>query len=899
MTRTIWLSAFLFAAAGLMLVQCDTPMPAADPRLEALAFHAGSAQSANLIVGFDPDTLAYDVAFPKTESVAVLSAKPRDPSAVPEARHDGVPVVFTWDATATIDVPLGQSEVTIAVSVDTGGSSPDSVTYRVRIQRGDPCEGVTCDDDDECTEDLCNPFNGKCHNAPLPNGTPCADGTGICRAALCLRAPQISFTGPEEDVIGLGQWGLWCVPDEHISYYKADDTFQLWFTQSEAHHFTSPDFDVWTPATIVDGKSVPAFGPSGEGFDRDYAGPGSVIRASNGRDLLMFYHGEYQWPEGGYYATIGLGRSSDEGRTWERLGPVIEGRLPRPDPPPWYGAFGAGGPCAFVDESDGFIYLYYLDWGAPVYRPSGIHLARAPISSDGLPGSWRKYFEGDFSQDGLGGNSDQVIGGAFPSVSYNVALDAYLAVFVTSHGFDYAMSTDRVHWTAQKRLLDRKEKPDPGEPWLLYPSLLSPSQATDSTTDATGYLYYGRGIYGVECHHMVRRPVEIFWDTWLCDQVDCDDENPCTDDSCDFADGSCDHAPVDCSDANDCTVDTCNPTSGCEHAAVADGSPCLGGAGTCRDGSCQARFPCTEQGIRNAIAVGGGPHTFNCTTPATVVTTAEIVIDNDVILDGEGQLTVHGNQTHRVFSVDAGRAAEIIGFRVVGGAASEHGGGIVNYGTLTLTNATVANNSTGNGRGGGIFNADFGVLTLRRSTVSGNVAAYGGGLLNDGLGSLELTNTTISGNSSTDGGGGGIVNVGTAALVSTTLAFNSATEIGAAIASLGPATLRNTIVAGDCWLAAPLDSLGGNIESEGNSCGLGHPSDQAAVPAPGLMLGPLQFNGGPTLTHALLSPDSAAVDVPETLCIDAAGQPLTTDQRGVSRPQGPACDAGAFELEQP
>jgi hypothetical protein len=58
------------------------------------------------------------------------------------------------------------------------------------------------------------------------------------------------------------------------------------------------------------------------------------------------------------------------------------------------------------------------------------------------------------------------------------------------------------------------------------------------------------------------------------------------------------------------------------------------------------------------------------------------------------------------------------------------------------------------------------------------------------------------------------------------------------------------------------------------------------------VLGPLQDNGGPTWTHALL-PGSPAIDRGE------AGQCPATDQRGVSRPQGAGCDLGAFELEGP
>jgi hypothetical protein len=55
-------------------------------------------------------------------------------------------------------------------------------------------------------------------------------------------------------------------------------------------------------------------------------------------------------------------------------------------------------------------------------------------------------------------------------------------------------------------------------------------------------------------------------------------------------------------------------------------------------GSVDDIFACSEEGIRDAIEQGGGPHQFDCDGPTTVVTEAQIVIDNDVILDGEGNL---------------------------------------------------------------------------------------------------------------------------------------------------------------------------------------------------------------------------------------------------------------------
>jgi hypothetical protein len=100
--------------------------------------------------------------------------------------------------------------------------------------------------------------------------------------------------------------------------------------------------------------------------------------------------------------------------------------------------------------------------------------------------------------------------------------------------------------------------------------------------------------------------------------------------------------------------------------------------------------------------------------------------------------------------------------------------------------------------------------------------------------------------------------------------------------------LTNSLIDGDC--VGDITSSGYNIESPGNTCGFDQEGDQPSVPDP--MLGPLRNNGGPTMTHAL-EPGSPAINrIPGDAC------EVDTDQRGVTRPQGPACDVGAFELEQ-
>jgi hypothetical protein len=293
-------------------------------------------------------------------------------------------------------------------------------------------------------------------------------------------------------------------------------------------------------------------------------------------------------------------------------------------------------------------------------------------------------------------------------------------------------------------------------------------------------------------------------------------------------------------------------------------------------------LPCSEQGIRNAIAAGGDdPYTFDCNGPQTVVTQAEIVIDNDVILDGEGDLTVDGDSNHAVFGVVEGVVAELHGFGVTGGArpgtkGPSPGGCIANGGTLTVTNSTV---SGGDGAvDSGIANS--GTLTLTNSTVSGNLF---GGISNDGT--LTITNCTVSGNVEL---GGNFVNEGLGMVTMT-----NCTVSGIAVQDQTTMTVANSLVDGDCDFGQEglITSNGHNIESPGNTCGFDQGTDQVDVTEGQLNVGPLQDNGGPTETHALL-PGSVAIDViPADMC------EVDEDQRGVARPQGDACDVGAVEME--
>jgi FG-GAP repeat len=248
-----------------------------------------------------------------------------------------------------------------------------------------------------------------------------------------------------------------------------------------------------------------------------------------------------------------------------------------------------------------------------------------------------------------------------------------------------------------------------------------------------------------------------------------------------------------------------------------------------------------------------------------------------------------------------------------GGRITSDGGGIFNVGTLTLTNSTVSGNSANNSEAGGIFN--LGALTLTNSTVSGNNSGSnsdGGGISNSGT--LTLTNSTVSGN----GAGmhdGGIYNANTANLFNATVTDNGANADfvggvgsgGGVFNSMGSTfNFQNTILAENFVLAPnrfPSDCVG-TINSNGNN--LMQNRDNCAfagvVALADPKLGPLQNNGGPTRTHALLTGSPAIDGGNPSGCRDQFGALLSKDQRGFRRAMNGSrsgtarCDIGAVEF---
>jgi uncharacterized repeat protein (TIGR01451 family) len=228
------------------------------------------------------------------------------------------------------------------------------------------------------------------------------------------------------------------------------------------------------------------------------------------------------------------------------------------------------------------------------------------------------------------------------------------------------------------------------------------------------------------------------------------------------------------------------------------------------------------------------------------------------------------------------------------GSSSARDGGAVHVeqgGVLIVQNANLRNNRAR--RGGAVFS--LGDDLFEASTLTGNSATFGGAVFAGGT--LTLSNSTLSGNSASSLGGAAFVDSG-AVLNIEQSSFNGS---GAALSngiysSLSTVNLKNTILnnsrCDENSDAGPStwNALGDNLDSA-SSCANLFASN--VTPNATVRLGPLADNGGTTQTHALL-PGSPAIDA-VTSCTRISQSVITVDQRDIARPQGAACDIGAFE----
>jgi len=417
-----------------------------------------------------------------------------------------------------------------------------------------------------------------------------------------------------------------------------------------------------------------------------------------------------------------------------------------------------------------------------------------------------------------------------------------------------------------------------------------------------------------------------------CVGVQCDDGNPCTDDTCTAA-GKCAYIAnaIACDDGNPCSIKdrckggSCGGVKACDLAVNVTGDADDGG---CSKGHCSLREAIAAANADSGATTIGFVGNMGIALKAALpIIKAPLTLDgggHKIVIDGNGKLPI----------LRGAKNLKLVGLTLQGGKAKSGGAVHLTGGSLHAEDVRFLGN-VATGSGGAVRAL---ATTLKGCTFAGNrslgVAKQDGGGAVQALGALEIDRCIFANNQATNDGGavhalsaggkvlrssavansarvGGAFRVTGAKFVNSTMTGNTAKTSGGAVSDGGGGTLLHcTLVANSAPAGSGLSGATTTLQNSliaGGKGGAECELDSGAVAAGNLIgdgsckatlkgdPGTLAFGawGGSTPTIPL-----AAKATPIDAATDAGcGDPDVkgADQRGVARPQGKHCDLGAFE----
>ncbi len=370
------------------------------------------------------------------------------------------------------------------------------------------------------------------------------------------------------------------------------------------------------------------------------------------------------------------------------------------------------------------------------------------------------------------------------------------------------------------------------------------------------------------------------------------------------------------------------------------------------DGTCDADCSLREAIVAANATADNDSIEFSAlfsSTQTITLASGELVVaaNGSLTINGPGPnlLTISGNNASRILSSGANVVVNINNLRFTAGNGAGavntgRGGAIYNVGgTMVITNSILTGNTAANGgalnnsastnpsvaanltiigcsitnnsatsSGAAMQNFSTSFLNIRNTTISGNTSSNTGisGAI-QANGTVTITNTTVSGNTAPTGTGGGVYFNGTSLIMTNTTIVNNSSGVGGGglhRTGTNPLNIRNTIVANNTGAAANPDAFG-VVNSQGTNI-IGNTAGSTGWIGADFQnvnpnLAALAANGGLGSTH-LPQTGSPAIDAGQNCVVDltcSAGNPpvaVTTDQRGITRPQNAIVDIGAVEV---
>ena len=335
--------------------------------------------------------------------------------------------------------------------------------------------------------------------------------------------------GERKVILNDGQHGLKYFPDGAIAVVRSKPKYRILLAAGVSSYLLEGE----NMESLVPVNKVLAPGKKGS-FDNGYAGINATYYHEESRELLALYHAEDQEQMGqsshgipGFYCSVGLAVSKDDGMTFAKLGPVITSHLPKNLNGPR--DQGCGEVCICLDKSGRYLYAYYTEHSKINKRGVQICMARCLVNDMGRPGTWKKFYEGSFSQPGIGGKDTLIVtaqdigaDAIFPHVTYSEMLQKYVMILNINAYIEYTkgikpeksgiyvtFSDDGIQWSKPVKLITIYSIPLIDEEMGCHPTLIW--SHTDNAS-AIGWLYYSyserwghRG--GQKSHYMVGHPI--------------------------------------------------------------------------------------------------------------------------------------------------------------------------------------------------------------------------------------------------------------------------------------------------------------------------------------------------------------------------------------------------------
>ena len=260
--------------------------------------------------------------------------------------------------------------------------------------------------------------------------------------------------------------------------------------------------------------------------------------------IIGFYHAEDHegmpsFPNGvpGYYGRVCGAVSYDQGLTWRKLGPLLQSFKPKEfkfyDP---HADRGLGMCGAVKDKTGRYVYLYYTENSrvdeTDAFRGVAICMARAALHDMEewrmivpRPDLFRKYYNGDFTQPGIGGYDTPVITthninafghaeASVPQPSYAQEFGLYIMVFnigwwddpqTDKSGIYLSFSEDGIAWGIPAQLIKR---PGGGPVYLSYATIIW--DESDGSADLKkGWLVYSYHPNNVDLRYMAGQRIAL------------------------------------------------------------------------------------------------------------------------------------------------------------------------------------------------------------------------------------------------------------------------------------------------------------------------------------------------------------------------------------------------------